>query len=127
VRRGMSYDQAVRAVGFANRGTAHRVVTKALAARLADGIDDLGHIELARLDVLQAALWPRMQKGEVRAINRILRIIDRRCRLLGLYAETTVETPPWGLVVPEAEGNAGPATGAELHDTGADGVEGSAV
>jgi hypothetical protein len=83
VGQGKTYDQVARAVGFANRGTAHRVVTRALAGRLVDGIDDLRHIELGRLDALQAALWPRVEKGEVRAINSVVRIIDRRCRSSG--------------------------------------------
>jgi hypothetical protein len=88
VRQGKTYDQVARAVGFANRGTAHRVVSKALSERLIEGIDDLREIELARLDALQAALWPRVEKGEVRAINSVVRIIDRRCRTLGLYPPT---------------------------------------
>jgi hypothetical protein len=103
--------------GFANRGTAHRVVTKALAERLIDGIDELRDTEVARLDALQAALWPKVERGDTRAVNTVVRIIDRRCRLLGLYREPTVETPLWGLVVPPADGNARLATGAELDDT----------
>jgi hypothetical protein len=118
VRQGKSYDAVARAVGFANRGTAHRVVTKALAERLVDGIDDLRDVEVARLDALQAALWPRVERGDTRAVNTVLRIIDRRCRLFGLYREATVETPLWGLVVPPADGNAGLATGAELGGIG---------
>jgi hypothetical protein len=109
VREGKTYDQVARAVGYANRGTAHRVVTKALAERLVDGIDDLRSIEVARLDALQAALWPRVEKGEVRAINSVLRLIDRRCRLYGLYSGEQQESA-WTLVMPPAEGNTGAAT-----------------
>jgi len=47
VREGKSYDQVARALGYANRGTAHRVVTKALSERMIDGIDDLRDIEVA--------------------------------------------------------------------------------
>lgn len=57
--KGCSYDQIAREVGYANRGTAHRVVAKALAERLADDIDQLRELELARLDGLQTSLWPR--------------------------------------------------------------------
>jgi hypothetical protein len=113
VRQGKSYDAVARAVGFANRGTAHRVVTKALAERLVDGIDELRDIEVARLDALQAALWPKVERGDTRAVNTVVRIIDRRSRLLGLYTQRDIETPLWGLIVPEAAGNAGVATDAE--------------
>jgi hypothetical protein len=113
VRQGKSYDAVARAVGFANRGTAHRVVTKALAGRLIDGIDELRAIEVARLDALQSVLWPKVERGDLRAVNAVLRIVDRRCRLLGLYTQPEIETLLWGLVVPQPAGNSGAATGAE--------------
>jgi hypothetical protein len=78
-----------------------------------DGIDDLRDTEVARLDALQAALWPKVERGDTRAVNTVVRIIDRRCRLLDLYTTTEVEAPLRGLVVPEPEGNVGAATGAD--------------
>jgi hypothetical protein len=113
VREGKTYDQIARAVGFANRGTAHRVVTRALAGRLIDGIDDLRHIELARLDALQAALWPRVEKGEVRAVNSVMRIIDRRCRILGLYPQRARSEKSFDTLVIQDPGNPGEATDAD--------------
>jgi hypothetical protein len=113
VREGKSYDEVAHAVGYASRGTAHRLVAKALAERLVDGIDALRATEVARLDALQAALWPRVQRGDVRAVNAVMRIVDRRCRLLGLYTQPGIETPLWGLVVPQPAGTPGAATGAE--------------
>jgi hypothetical protein len=38
-------------------------------------------LELARLDALQALLWPKAENGDVRAINAVVRIVDKRCRL----------------------------------------------
>ncbi len=111
---GKTYDQIAREVGYANRGTAHRVVRKALADRLVDNIDELREFEAARLDALQAALWDKAMSGDVRATAGILRIIDRRCRLLGLYHHKTVEESPRYLVMPEEDsGNPREATGAD--------------
>ncbi len=62
---GKTYDQIAREVGYANRGTAHRVVRKALADRLVDNIDELREFEAARLDALQAALWDKAMSGDV--------------------------------------------------------------
>jgi hypothetical protein len=89
---------------------------------LIDGIDELREIEVARLDALQAAIWSRALTGDIRAINTVGRIIDRRCRILGLYppkgkAEKLFDT----LVLPPT-GNLGEATG----DVGGDAVHGSA-
>jgi hypothetical protein len=113
VPEGKSYDEVAHAVGYASRGTAHRLVAKALAERLVSGNDHLRNIEVARLDALQASLWPKVERGDMRAVNTVVRIIDRRCRLLTLYTtQTAFEKQPWGLVVPEAGGNPGVATDA---------------
>ena len=110
VRQGKTYDQVARAVGYANRGTAHRVVTKALSERLIDGIDELRDIEVARLDALQAAIWSRALTGDVRAINTVSRIIDRRCRILGLYPPKAKAEKPFDTLVLPPIGNPGEAT-----------------
>jgi hypothetical protein len=124
VREGMTYDQVAQAVGYANRGTVHRVVTKALSERLIDGIDDLRHVELARLDALQAGLWPRVEKGEVRAINSVLRIIDRRCRILGLYPQRTRNETSFDTLVIQDPGNPGEATDAQSTSIAPEGGSG---
>jgi hypothetical protein len=100
---GKTYDQIAREVGYANRGTAHRVVMKALADRLVEDIDALREFEAARLDALQYALWDKAMSGDVRAANSIVRIIDRRCRLLGLYNHQVVEESPKYLVMTDEE------------------------
>jgi hypothetical protein len=81
---GGSYDQIAREVGYSHRGSAHRAVSKALAERETEAVDQLRRVELDRLDRLQAAMWSRAMDGDVRAINMILRVIDQRVRLLGL-------------------------------------------
>jgi hypothetical protein len=91
------------------------VVAKALGERLADSIDGLRDLELARLDALQALLWPKAENGDVRAINAVVRIVDKRCRLLGLYASGTPEKPFQTLVIGDP-GNAGEATGDDPAD-----------
>ncbi len=112
---GCSYDQIAREVGYANRGTAHRVVAKALATRLADDIDQLREMELARLDALQASLWAKAEKGDLRAVSACVRITDKRCRLLGLYGFKGAEEPLQTLVIDHA-GKPGEATGAVSGD-----------
>lgn len=110
---GRTYDQIAREVGFANRGTAHRVVAKALSERLADDIDELREMEVARLDALQASLWPKAEKGDVRAVNTVVRIIDKRCRLLGLYGDKKAHQAPFSLFA-DCDGNTGQATDANV-------------
>ena len=83
---GATYQQIAQGMGYANRGTVHRIVQQALRQREVDGIDEVRLLELGRLDALQAALWGPALEGDTRAAVVVLRLIDRRCRLLGLYA-----------------------------------------
>lgn len=84
---GMSYAQIAAEVGYANRGTVHSVVIQALQAREAESVDLLRQVELERLDAVHAALWPKAMAGDVDAVMALLRIIEARCRLLGLYGD----------------------------------------
>ena len=45
-------------------------------------------LELARLNSLQVALWPKAMQGlSLAAAHQCLKLIIARCRLLGLYEE----------------------------------------
>jgi hypothetical protein len=46
--------------------------------------------ELAELDVLQAAVWPRAVAGHLPSVDAALGIMKRRARLLGLDAPRIV-------------------------------------
>jgi transposase-like protein len=111
LREGKSYDEIAREVGFSHRGSAHRAVSKALAEREIEAVDALRQVELERLDRLQTSIWPRAMNGDVSAINAVLRVIDRRIRLLELARSPEVPDQLVGLVVgPVEEGNTGDAT-----------------
>src|SRR4051794_10994308 len=84
---GRSYDEIASAVGYSHRGSAHRSVTKALAERQVEAVGELRRTEVERLDRLQASVWPKAMSGDVGAAQLIVRIIDRRIRLLGLDRE----------------------------------------
>ena len=106
---GTSYGAIAAEVGYSHRGTAHKAVHKALTARIAVGIDELRRLELDRLDVLQAALWPKAMAGDTAAGTTVLRIIEQRARVLGLGWEHRPGPgtgQPTTVVVPE------PAVGA---------------
>ena len=47
--------------------------------------------EAARLDRLQLAAWPKAQQGDLRAIDTVLRILQRRASLFGLDMPTRVD------------------------------------
>jgi hypothetical protein len=83
---------------------AHRLVTNGLdvaRAQITASADELRSEELSRLDGMLAKIYPMAESGDFAAIDRVLKIGERRARLLGLDApvRTALEgggdgTPP---------------------------------
>lgn len=88
---GLPYQDIADRLGYAARGAAHKAVMSALTHTLQEPADNLRQIEVARLDKMLLALWPKVLKADVAAIDRALRIAERRARLLGLDAPTRQE------------------------------------
>ena len=86
-------------VGYQNRGTAWRAVHDSLNSRIAEAVTEYRELELARLDALQAAHWPQAVAGSVRSADLVLRVIDRRMKLLGLDRPRMEDDRPRYLVV----------------------------
>lgn len=68
----------------------HRGLAELRAETLVDA-EELRAIEAARLDQAQAAIWPRVLQGNDGAIDRFVRLSQRRAALLGLDAPTKVD------------------------------------
>ncbi len=88
--QGKGYAEIAREVGYANKGTAHKIISQALEAREAQDVDFLRQTETARLNAMQSALWPEAMAGDVRAAMAILHIIEARCRMWGLLEKAPV-------------------------------------
>lgn len=96
---GHDYATIAQAVGYTNRGTAHRTVMNALKEHTAEAVEELRATEVDRLDALQASIWPEAMAGDTKAVNAVVRIIQQRCRLLGLGPETSAAQLPTSVVV----------------------------
>jgi hypothetical protein len=86
---GASLDTIAAQLGYAGRAAVCVDLGRALDIALADQARDaeaLRQLELMRLDRLQAATWGRAMTGDPGAVMAALRVIDRRCKLLGLDA-----------------------------------------
>ncbi len=83
---GATYREIGEALGASRHG-AHELVKKELQRLRRDALeaaDDLRAIEVARLESLHLALWP--QRTSPRVADTIIRLAERRARLLGLDA-----------------------------------------
>lgn len=83
-RAGLSFDEIAARVGYTNRGTAHRAYQRAMARTLQQPAAEVRQLEADRLDRMQVALWSKALRGDVGAVDRVLAIMQRRARLLGL-------------------------------------------
>lgn len=66
------------------RSTAASAYKRALTRTLAEPAADVRALEADRLDRLQAAVWARALRGDLAAVDRVLRVMERRAELLGL-------------------------------------------
>lgn len=86
---GLTFDEISEKLpdlGFATIGAAQvqAIVRRALRAGQEPSARDLRQLEALRLDQLQAAYYPAAMGGDPTAITRVLAIMDRRAKLLGL-------------------------------------------
>lgn len=84
---GADWQTIADTLGYRSRGAACAAVSKALKEanhQAGFGAEQLRLIELARLDRLQRAMWQDAMRGDARAADTALRIVDRRIKLMGL-------------------------------------------
>jgi hypothetical protein len=70
---------------------AYRLVVTAMddtRKQIGASADELRAEELSRLDGMLAKVYPKAAKGDLPCIDRVLKIAERRARLLGLDAPT---------------------------------------
>lgn len=83
-RGGATFEQIAERLGYASRKGAHKAVSTALRRLVQEPAEELRALELDRLDALHRAVWPAAMAGDVKAVDRALKIMARRVRLLGL-------------------------------------------
>lgn len=110
---GVPYVRIAQAIGLASKSAAYEAVQTALRAKqeqeeqaapaevdALDAAPDSGDVvtngvrsELARLDAMLTGLWPRARQGDVKAVDRVLKLGERRLALLNLAARTAPPAP----------------------------------
>lgn len=83
-KAGLSYEAIARKLDIANASSAQLMVRRALSRVDAEATKDLREIECRRLDDMLFAIWTHVRSGHLGAIDKALKIMERRARLLGL-------------------------------------------
>mgnify|MGYP000930301741 CR=1 FL=1 len=92
-KRGLTYDAIGRALGV-TRQSAHAMVKRAMeraATELKDEAREAIALDLERLDAMLAVSYRAARGGDLAAMDRVLKILERRAKLLGLDAPTRSE------------------------------------
>ena len=90
-RAGLTWATIAAQTGYAGAPGAYKAYQRAAERLIRPNLEEHRDMELDRLDRLQAAVWGRAALGEVKAIDSVLKIIDRRSRLLGLDAPQKIQ------------------------------------
>lgn len=111
-RAGYRLDEIAAALGYRSRSAVSQDLSRALARIVDEPARDVLALELSRLDGLTRASWKQAAQGDLAAVDRVLRIMQRRARLLGLdYADRgaadTSDVDAWlsGMVPEPTEGD----------------------
>jgi hypothetical protein len=89
-RAGATWETIAARTGYASASGAHKAYQRLAERFVKPALNELREMELDRLDRLQAGVWGKAITGDIRALDAVLRIIDRRARLLGLEAPKEV-------------------------------------
>jgi hypothetical protein len=93
-----------RELGYAGPSGAYQAVIGALRETLREPAEQVRTLELERLDAMLEAVWRAALSGDLKAIDAVLKLMDRRSRYLGLDAPQRIDIEAKVRLVAEALG-----------------------
>jgi len=89
-KKGYGYEQIGKALGISMQAAHHHVKTrlKELAKKTDEDAKQVLQLELARLDQMLLGLYEEAISGKESAVDRALKIMERRSKMLGIDAPT---------------------------------------
>lgn len=88
---GTSFQAIADALGYTTPQGAYEAVKAALLATVREPADELRKVDLERLEKMLFGIWRQATEGNQGAIDRALRVLERRAKLLGLDAPVKTE------------------------------------
>jgi len=85
-QKGYTFDQIAQSLGYKGESGAREAFRRALLRTLQEPAAEVRELELNRLDALLTIAWDLAISGDLNAMDRVLKIQDRRARYLGLDA-----------------------------------------
>jgi len=92
-KAGVSYNKIGRQLGISS-ATVHKYIQTQIKAYHEEAKEhhrSMVVLELSRLDDMVLGIWSKARSGEYKAIDAMIKIMDRRAKLLGLDATQTTK------------------------------------
>lgn len=83
-KAGFTYQKIADQLNYKNASCAEHAVKAAMDRITEQPAKEVRKLELERLDAILTTLWAQVAKGHLGAVDRVLKIMDRRARYLGL-------------------------------------------
>jgi len=83
-KAGITYIVIAQNVGYNSAQAAWKAVRSALKRTIQEPANELRRIEVERIDAALASIWVQVKQGNLPAIDRFVRLSERRANLLGL-------------------------------------------
>lgn len=84
-RAGLTFDAIARELKISGgRSDAHKLYKRALTRTLQEPAAEIRQLEADRLDRLQVSVWAKAMRGDLGAFDRVIKVMERRAKLLGL-------------------------------------------
>ena len=90
-RGGLTFDLIAKELGFSHASGAHKAYVNACKRIIVSDVEEIRSVEAERLDIAQSAIWAKVLRGEIPAVQTLMRIMERRARLFGLDAPTKAQ------------------------------------
>ena len=83
-KAGVGFQDIADQLGYEGPSGAYYSIKRALAKVIKAPAEEVRDLELARLDAMIVGLWTKARAGNEYAVDRVLKIMDRRAAYLGL-------------------------------------------
>lgn len=90
-RGGLTFDLIAKQLDYSHASGAHKAYLNACKRIVMSEVVEIRNIETERLDIAQSSIWNGVLRGDIPSINTLLKIMERRAKLLGLDSPTKAQ------------------------------------
>jgi hypothetical protein len=83
-KAGAGFEQIAKQLDLANKSVSWKLFASAIKEVIREPAETVLQLELTRLDAMLLGMWSKAKTGDPQAVDRVLRIMERRSFYLGL-------------------------------------------